>query len=44
MLHLVSPLTTGLLPINNAPIVYNTGISIGKLKGVITAVEPYGHL
>jgi len=31
-------------PIKSAPIICSTGISRGKLKGVITATGPYGHL
>ena len=39
-LTLLSTLSTGLLPIYNAPMSCSTGISSGKLKGAIIATGP----
>lgn len=41
---LSSPLTNTLFPEINPPINWSTGISYGKLNGVIKATGPYGNL
>ena len=44
ILTLWSTCTNGLFPMNNAPPICKAGISSGKLKGVMSATGPYGHL
>ena len=39
----VSDFTNALFPMKSAPMSCNTGISKGKLKGVMTETGPYGH-